>query len=84
MTDRIEQIARELTPGQSRALMGLPVNRSFVPGHTGFQWPVISALKGKTLVRGLKDGFDGMGPTAPCVVTPTGRLVRAWLMNNDR
>ncbi|ABQ68564.1 hypothetical protein Swit_2205 [Rhizorhabdus wittichii RW1] len=69
-------VAATLTPGQLRALRGIPLDRPFIPEHTGFQWPTLARLKAERLINAVKDGTDGWGKAALHVITDRGRRVR--------
>jgi hypothetical protein len=66
----------KLSAAQKRALAGIPVRRSFIPAHTGFQWATLARLKALRMINGVKDGLAGCGPEAEHVITPRGLRFR--------
>jgi hypothetical protein len=63
---------KPLSLAQKKALCGLPINRTFIPAHTGFQWPTIAILKARGYVNPIKSDIAGYGPEAECIVTAKG------------
>jgi hypothetical protein len=77
----VEAIARGLTKAQRRALLDIPVARPFTPAYFG-QWPCLSCLKSKNLIRAMLNDMGGWGKDAQHKITDTGIAVRAWLEGN--
>ncbi len=74
-----EDVIKELSDAQKRALCGIPVKRDFTPKHTGFPWTTLSCLKRHRLINGVKADLGGMGPDVLHRITPLGLAVREIL-----